>query len=311
MPTDRGKEETNMKHIDIFVLLWVIFVCYPSLSLEANNKVWTDPITGMEFVWIEGGCFDMGQTEIERRQVLKEVNENEYVYQGRFVNELPRHKVCVDGFWMGKYEVTNAQYRRWKPNHDSIEYQRYSLNGDDQPVIYIDWDNAKAFAVWLTEKYGNKYTFRLPTEAEWEYACRAGTSTARFWGDTPDKACQHANVIDQTTKELWPHRRILQCADGYAVTAPVGSFRPNSFGLYDMLGNVWEFCEDVYVREIYTTRSNEAPVYNPLSKSGGMARVRRGGGWHHDSSNVRCARRDSESPSGIKPYVGIRLVRID
>jgi formylglycine-generating enzyme required for sulfatase activity len=117
--------------------------------------------------------------------------------------------------------------------------------------------------------------------------------------------------VEKLTKELLPERKVLQCHDGYTVTAPVGSFLPNAFGLYDMLGNVWEFCEDVYVQEIYAERNQETPVDNPLATSGGEAPVRRGGGWYRHWSNVRCASRGYELQTCVNPNMGIRLVRIN
>ncbi|MBW2050537.1 MAG: formylglycine-generating enzyme family protein, partial [Deltaproteobacteria bacterium] len=121
-----------------------------------GTGTWTDPVTGMEFVWVEGGCFEMGSTSGDS-------------------DEKPVHQVCLDGFWMGKYEVTNRQFRLFRPGHDSRDYKGHSLNGENQPAVYVSWEDAKAFAQWLTRKNGERYTFRLPTEAQWEYACRGGT----------------------------------------------------------------------------------------------------------------------------------------
>jgi formylglycine-generating enzyme required for sulfatase activity len=194
----------HVKRFGMTLVLWITVFCCLDSPLEASQKEWTEPVTGMEFVWIEGGCFAMGQSEGEKSQILKEVNK--YVYQDQFLNELPQHKVCVDGFWMGKHEVTNAQYRRWKPEYVSMNFKGRSLNEENQPVVYMSWNDAKAFANWLTQQYlknpplplkeGELVQFRLPTEAEWEYACRAGTTTARYWGDDANKACKYANVAD-------------------------------------------------------------------------------------------------------------------
>ena len=301
------------------ILLFCTIIMSVSLPLQADQREWTEPFTGIQFVWIEGGCFGMGQSESEKRQIHEEVNV--YVYQTQFENELPLHKVCVDGFWMGKYEVTNAQYRRWQPDYRSIDFKEHTLDGDDQPVVYISWNDTRAFAEWLTAQYrkkqplshhnGKRPKFRLPTEAEWEYACRAGTTTARFWGDDVNSACNYANVADQALLEIWPERQTLPCHDGYAVTTVVGRFPPNAFGLFDMLGNVWEFCEDLYVRDIYRKRVAESPVNNPLLKTGGTSPVRRGGGWFRNASNVRCGSRGYELSACVNLHVGFRLVRID
>ena len=202
---------------------------------------------------------------------------------GRFDNEGPVHEVCVDGFWLGKYEVTNGQYRKYKPGHSSKDFQGRSLNSDRQPAVDMSWNDAKGFAAWLSGKGNGK--FRLPTEAEWEYAARAGTRTARYWGDSPDQACTFANVADQSADRQWPNWTVHNCDDGHAVAAPVGSFRPNNFGLYDMLGNAWEWCENVYDKNAYTSHSRQ----EPRSTSGGSVRVVRGGGWNKDPKRVRAA----------------------
>lgn len=166
--------------------------------------------------------------------------------------------------------------------------------------MYVSWEEAKQFAAWLGTD------FRLPTEAEWEYAARANTTTSRFWGNNPDDACQYVNVHDQTSKKAfnfsWQEHT---CNDGYAVTAPVGSFRANAFGLYDMLGNVWEWCEDVYVSDAYKNHARS----NPVVTSGGSDRVLRGGSWNDVPRNVRSAGRYSSAPSSRYSLVGLRLVR--
>ncbi len=179
------------------------------------------------------------------------------------------------------------------------------LDGNDQPAVRVSWEDAKKFAKWLTGKSGHE--FRLPSEAEWEYACRAGTKTARFWGDDPDDACRYANVHDLTSKRInkdftWTHHN---CDDGHAVTAPVGSFRPNDFGLHDMLGNAWEWCEDIYASDAYSKHQLNNPIYT----GGGSYRVIRGGSWGPDPAGVRCAFRYNDSPASRNADLGFRLLR--
>lgn len=250
-----------------------------------RSKTWTEPITGMEFVRIEGGCFQMGSPPEE---------------EGRFDIEGPVHEVCVDGFWMGKYEVTNRQFRRFRQKHDSGEYLGESLNGDKQPVVQVSWEDARDYAAWLARQSGKQ--IRLPTEAEWEYAARAGTSTARFWGDSLDDACRYANVADQTAKKSWSDLTIHNCDDGYAVTAPVGVFGANAFGLHDMLGNIWEWCADWYGS--YSSSSQTNPI-GPLS---GSLRVIRGGSWRFTPRVVRSAIRAGSTPDVRISNLGFRLV---
>jgi formylglycine-generating enzyme required for sulfatase activity len=271
----------------------------PTSTTRPQPKEWKDPITGMEFVWIEGGCFQMGSPESE---------------VGRGADEGPVHQVCVDGFWMGKYEVTNKQYRKWQREHNSGMYRIISLNGDNQPVVNVSWNDAKAFTVWLTQQYkgnkplplpgGERYGFRLPTEAEWEYAARARTTTARFWGDDPHEACRYANVQDQTTAQKFSWIVEHKCKDGYAATASVGKFAPNQFGLYDMLGNVWEWCADWYDAQYYA----QSPSKNPLGQLSGDSRLVRGGAWSGEPTFIRCAVRRGSAPVYGFDAVGFRVV---
>ncbi|PID59597.1 hypothetical protein CSB45_00835 [candidate division KSB3 bacterium] len=271
------------------------------------SNAWTDPVTGMDFVWIPGGCFQMGQTEAEKTWLIQQIGED--TYNRYYDDELPRHKVCLEGFWLGKYEVTNAQYRQWKRDHDSGDFAGHSLNGDRQPVVRVSWKEATAFADWLTEQHHGKYTFRLPSEAQWEYAVRAGTTSSRFWGDDPDKACGYANVYDQTAKEVLDFSRTAHhCRDNYVVTAPVGGaarFEANAFGLYDMLGNVWEWCADSY-EDSYDGAS---PAGAPRGTLGdGKTKVLRGGSWDSYPWLVRSAIRNGFNPDNRGSLIGFRLV---
>lgn len=261
-------------------------------SPARSIKTWKEPITGMEFVWVPGGCFLMGspQTELNRE-----------------TDEGPVHEVCVEGFWMGRTEVTNAQYRTFHKTHNSGEFQKVSLNGDPQPAVYVAAEDADCFAQWLTTKNGDVNKFRLPTEAEWEYACRGGTETSRYWGDDPNPACDFENVADLTARRLWDWEEVHQCSDGYGATAPAGSFQANPYGLHDMLGNVWEWTLDVYNVDAYSKHSHDSPVYT--DQSNGLDRVIRGGNWNGSPRGVRCARRSSGLPKAMNDDLGFRLVR--
>jgi len=252
---------------------------------------WRENATGMVFVWVPEGCFEMGSPPSET---------------GRDPDEGPTHKVCVDGFWIGMTEVTNAQYLDFRPAHDSKASNGHSLNDNSQPVVYVSWEDAVAFGRWLTDQNDGPYEFRLPTEAEWEYACRAGSKTARFWGEDVKDTCKYANVYDQSSKRAnkfkWRHH---ECDDGVILTSPVASFHPNDFGLYDMLGNVWEWCEDIYGKDAYSEHQRK----NPLFERRGAYRVNRGGSWTDIPRGVRSAIRERLDPKFGNFCLGFRLVR--
>ncbi len=260
--------------------------------LSKNIKTWKEPLTGMEFVWVPGGCFLMGSPQTEKN---------------READEGPVHEVCVDGFWMGRTEVTNGQFRKFHPDHTSKDYSGVSLNGDSQPAVFVSWVDANNFAQWLRSQNGGQYKFRLPTEAEWEYSCRAGSESSRYWGDDSAKACAYENIADLTGKRQWGWEQSQDCEDGYAATAPVGSFQPNDFGLYDMIGNVWQWCQDVYSVDAYVKHDRINPLFSV--ESGGSSRVIRGGCWHCEEGKIRCAARRSGLPGGMNDDLGFRIVR--
>ncbi|MFH2098458.1 MAG: formylglycine-generating enzyme family protein [Pseudomonadota bacterium] len=256
----------------------------------APGEVWIEPITGMEFVWIPGGCFMQGTPPTE---------------EGRYPDEGPLHETCLDGFWMSRYEATNAQFRVYDPGHDSQDYKGVSLNGDRQPAVYLSWFEVMDFAWWLTEQHQGEHSFWLPTEAEHEYAARGGTSTARFWGDDPGQACRYANVADLKAKEDFPEWEVHQCMDGFVVNAQVGTFEPNPFGLYDILGNAWEWCQS------WNGEYPEGPVNNPTGPAESEhGRVVRGGSWDNLPSGVRCGNRSYATPNFRRYNNGFRLIRL-
>ncbi len=277
-------------------LLFLIFLASSASGWQGKpGDVWKEPITGMEFIWLDGDCFEMGSPVSEKGH-----QDNEQL-----------HRICVDGFWIGRYDVTNGEFRRMTEDHNSGSwrsgsggYPVASLDGKKQPVVEVSWNDAKAYAGWLTRQNGGKMEFRLPTEAEWEYACRAGSRTSRFWGDLPDMACQYANVADASVKPMEPGWNVHNCDDGYAASSPVGSFQANAFGLYDMLGNVWQWCEDLYVPDASAGNQNN----NPINRNGGPGRVYRGGSWSGEPDYVRCAYRYFLDPAARGRRLGFRLV---
>lgn len=251
---------------------------------EGQPVEFREPVTGMEFVKLPSGCFRMGDT-----------------YGDGQGDEKPQHEVCLDSFYLGRYEVTNAQYRQFRPEHSSGEYEGNSLNRDNQPVTNVSWYDAVAFAGWLSRKSGIQY--RLPSEAEWEYAARGGTTGRNYWGDSAAAACRSANGADLTAAAQWPDWTTTECNDGFKVSAPVGSFMPNAYGLYDMMGNAWEWTNDWYDSEYYF----ESPKYNPGGPSSGSLKIPRGGGWGNASECVRVSDRNGFAPDFRILFLGFRL----
>lgn len=298
-----------------------------ALAGASAGKTWVDQLTGMTFVWIPGGCFEMGQGEAEKAELIAALGEAQY--RQWFGGELPRHRVCVDGFWMGRHEVTvgafkaflqatghqpTAAKRDWTwcmtdryERRPGVNHARPGFEQDDRhPVVHVSWTDAQAMAEWLTAGGGGR--FRLPTEAEWELACRGGGDFSRFWGDDPAGACRFANGHDVTCQSergfFWPRH---ECRDGYVATAPVGSFQPNAFGLYDMLGNVAEWCRDVFSPEAYDRHGSHNPEY----VQGGGTRVVRGGGWYSAPADMRCAVRRGNCPMNTDDALGFRLIKTE
>jgi formylglycine-generating enzyme required for sulfatase activity len=222
-------------------------------------KAWRDHVTGMAFVWVPSGEFDMGSNSSEASD-----------------DEKPVHRVFVDGFWMGKHEVTQDEWRAVMGSNPS-----FFKNGGSFPVENISWEDAQEFIRRLNSRTG--MTFRLPTEAEWEYACRSWTTEDRYW--------RYLTYI------AWFG------GNSGGSTHAVGQKQPNNFGLYDMLGNVWEWCQDWYGS--YWS----GDVKNPSGPSMGSYRVVRGGEWNVGAKLVRSSVRGGGMPSGRNNSLGFRLAR--
>jgi formylglycine-generating enzyme required for sulfatase activity len=256
----------------------------------APSKVFRDRLAdgsfGPEMVWIPAGSFRMGD-----------------IQGGGYSNERPVHRVSVERFAMGKYEVTFAEYDKFAEATGRTKPSDEGWGRGNRPVLNVSWYDATAYAEWLSEQTGKQY--RLPTEAEWEYAARAGTETARYWGNDPDKACGYANVADQTFKQKYSGWTIHNCTDGYVETAPVGQFKPNKFGLYDMLGNLWEWtCSEFESK--YSGK--EQRCAKNVNKNNSLSL--RGGSWGGDGAGMRSAIRNVRSPSNRVDYVGLRVARL-
>ena len=171
------------------------------------------------------------------------------------------------------------------------------------PVTNITWNDAVYLAKWLSEKEGKHY--RLPTEAEWEYSCLANTKTRFGVGDDPESLSAYANLYDQSTAKNWDKWKDFaqKQSDGFAFTAPVGSFKPNNFGLYDMSGNVWE-----WVSDFYADQYEAGKALDPTGPKEGELQIRRGGAWHTWSLYSRCQYRNWNTATTRYTLVGVRLL---
>ncbi|WP_442867199.1 formylglycine-generating enzyme family protein [Acidovorax sp. NCPPB 3576] len=303
-------------------------------------KVWTNSL-GMPFVRIPAGRFRMGSDESPDALAAS----YPLMERKRFsllADEAPVHTVRIRrAFYLGQTEVTVGQFRRfieasgyrpeseadgtggygYNPDYDPATTERgdafegrdrrYSwrnpgfAQGEDHPVVNITWHDAHALAAWLSSTEGHRY--RLPTEAEWEYACRAGTRTRYPHGDDPESLVRHANTFDQDAAPYWPRwqAQALKGHDGHAFTAPVASYPANAFGLHDMVGNAWEWVSDWHGDTAYAESARD----DPQGPAQGSVRVRRGGSWHTWPLYARCSYRNWNSPDTRYTLVGMRLLR--
>ncbi|MGE3709024.1 MAG: SUMF1/EgtB/PvdO family nonheme iron enzyme [Hyphomicrobiaceae bacterium] len=242
-----------------------------------------------EMVVVPAGSFMMGSPASE---------------EGRRDNEGPQHRVTIKPFAVGKFEVTFAEWDgcviaggcRNKPGDQG-------WGRDKRPVITVSWnDITKEYLPWLSHKSGK--TYRLLTEAEWEYAARAGTTGRWSFDGDEAKLCEYANHADQTVSYSWKNTR---CSDGVSEqTAEVGRYRPNAFGLYDMHGNVWEWVQDCYQKSYTGAPSDGTAAPDEPS----CTRVLRGGSWRYGPPNLRSADRNGLLSAGSRSdFIGFRLAR--
>ena len=306
---------------------------------EASQRLVTNSV-GMKLVWIPAGTFLMGSDE-SPDALAKDFPGLEQTRFSQLQDEGSAHEVAITrAFYLGQHEVTVGQFRRFVeasgyvpqsvadgtggygynpdyvsrrlPHQDAFEGRdtRYSWRNpgfaqtDNDPVVNVSWNDAQAMARWLSRTEGR--TYRLPTEAEWEYACRAGTQTRYHSGNRPESLTGVANVFDASARPHWPawENHALNSTDGFAFTAPVGQFAPNAFGLHDMHGNVWEWTSDWHDEGYYA----QSPRQNPTGPQDGSVHVRRGGSWHTWPFYARCSYRNWNSASTRYTLVGFRLV---
>ena len=217
--------------------------------------------------------------------------------------EKPVHTVKVPTFKIGKYEVTFAQWDACVADGGCGGYrpEDEGWGRDNRPVIHISWHDALKYIDWLNCKTGGDY--RLPTEAEWEYAVRAGSVSIYHFGNDGSQLCRYANHADASTDYDWRNKA---CSDGVGVgTAMVGRYQPNDYGLHDMYGNVWEWVQDCW-NESY----EGAPIDGSAWWGGDCNRhVVRGGSWYLPYTMIRSTARGQESRSSRDPTGGFRLVQ--
>jgi formylglycine-generating enzyme required for sulfatase activity len=282
---------------------------HPDTKIEVPGA----PLKSMPLTmcYIPKGKFKMGSPENEKDRDQDET----------------QHKVTITKpVWIAKYEVTNGQFDAFVQTTGyqttaEKEGSGFALDLDrrdwvftkgvnfrnpgfspfqmDAPVVLVSWEDAQAFCRWLSEQSG--WNFRLPTEAEWEYACRAGTATARFTGDSDGSLEGYANGLDASFNRVCDKWVAFKWDDHYVYTSPVGSFRPNPWGLHDMIGNAWEWCSDWY---------GEYPPgagIDPTGPPEGSRRVARGGGWFSGPRRCRAAFRSRDTPGNRGGFLGFRL----
>jgi len=233
---------------------------------------------GQEMLLVSSGMFMMGSTARDAAP-----------------HEQPVAQVSLNCFYMSRFPVTNAQYEKFDPTHAN---KRAPWANDSHPVVYINSKDAEKFCHWLSMKEGRKY--RLPTEAEWEYAARGSDGRTFPWGEALDSG-QLANFADKLTNFAWKDPAI---DDGFAETSPVGSYPRGAspFGIEDMAGNVFEWCLDSF--ETYKSKDRT----NPRGPMGGQKRLYRGGSWKSRVSNLRATARNFNLPDYSSNDVGFRVV---
>jgi len=286
-------------------LFFGIFYCLLILPISSHAESVATNSIAMQFVTIPAGEFVMGscvlsaadRAENASRQLLNLSPVNPHCSLGTQVDEQaasdesPQHTVRFNqAFQLSRHEVTLRQFKLFigatgRSNFLTDEFIAANAYGDDAPVVAVSWEQAQAFIAWLNRKEGGHH-YRLPSEAEWEYAARAGSSTAwSFKGRYSDFAWYGSNSDDH------PHA--------------VGQKKPNPWGLYDMHGNVWEWVGDWYADDFY----QHSEITSPSRSSSGTMRAVRGGGWNSPNEDLRSANRGSALPEQGYDFVGFRLLR--
>jgi sulfatase modifying factor 1 len=315
------------------IVLAFIAPSHTSFGAEPPKQI-TNSI-GMKLTLIPAGEFKMGSSESaeEAAAFVKKKYNLSRLTPDSFKKEHPQHRVRITKpFYLGTCHVTRGQFRQfvedsgyktdaekgdnpgawgWDPEKNEFGFHKdYSWRKvgfkqtDEHPVVSVSWNDAVAFCKWLSGKEGK--TYRLPTEAEWECACRAGTKTRYCFGDDPEGLDTAGNTADKMAKTKLPDWTWRKASDSFQFTAPVGSFKPNAFGLYDMHNNAWQWCTDWYGADYY----GKSPVDDPTGPDSGTVRVLRGGSWFLGPHFARSAARYRGVPGGRMIIVaGFRVAR--
>lgn len=302
------------------VVAGALLVCLSTQAAETFRDCPDCPL----MVTVPAGTFVMGSSPSDISNAVSEGANAENIQE-----ETPQHKVTMRPFAISVTEVTRDQFDAFVRDSGyktggpcwihKREDERFALSkfydwrdpgfsqGGNHPVVCVNWNDAKAYVQWLSQRTGRNY--RLPSEAEWEYAARAGTSTPRYWGQDNSAACRNANVSDEVARKAfrWTSSKAFQCTDGYAYTAPVAQFQANTLGLNDMLGNVWEFTEDCY----NVTYAGAQPDGSARVSGDCTRHVTRGGSWDSYPWHVRAAASFWFPAADRGSWLGIRVARTD
>jgi len=293
-------------------------------SLPEDGEIFADCAECPAMVVIPPGDFAMGADESQARQMG--------VYGKTAARERPVHTVRIrHRFAVSRAQVSRELYASflmqtgyepssgcygWRVKPGGWEFhaeQNWQSPGfaqtDDEPVVCVSWEEAQKFVQWLSVETGLSY--RLLTEAEWEYAARGGVALARYWGDEPELSCGFANVYDRSAALMAGNQQSsgvgfrFECDDGFPFTSPAGSFPPNDYGLYDMLGNVWEWTEDCF-----NWNYEGAPSDGSAWLAGDCTeRTVRGGSSANDPQSMRVTERGKNPPTDKYVVLGFRVAR--
>ncbi|WP_339731219.1 SUMF1/EgtB/PvdO family nonheme iron enzyme [uncultured Gimesia sp.] len=304
-----------------------------SLAKALDKKIKITNSLEMHFALIPAGKFMMGSGK-SAAKIAQQFDTN----PSYFEKEHPQHEVQIEKpFYMGMHEVTIDDFKQFvKMTGYKTELERSGRGGagwdevpqkfrtgiiefnwvktgwlknDFHPVVNVSWNDAVSFCEWLSRREKAKY--RLPTEAEWEYACRAGTTSLFHYGNAPEAMTEFGNIWDgsanQQFQENYGDLKGISAEDGFAFTSPVGSFKANPWSLYDMHGNVREWCSDWLDDDYYQTFKGEIAT-DPQGPNAGSARVLRSGCWSFFPQHARAASRSKLTPSNYAHNVGFRVV---